>query len=70
MLLIVVPWSDFWESNYFLEIWPALGRAAVNPFVRGAITGFGVVNVCAGLADLFALVPWRRERQQVQQGSE
>ncbi|RPJ59855.1 MAG: hypothetical protein EHM24_27580 [Acidobacteria bacterium] len=61
LLLIVVPWSAFWQRNYFLEISPALAAVAGNPFVRGAVTGLGVVNVCAGLADLWALWPWRRD---------
>ncbi|MFB3852536.1 MAG: hypothetical protein ACE148_01790 [Vicinamibacterales bacterium] len=60
LLLIVVPWSDFWQRNYFLEVWPALASVAANPFVRGAVTGIGLVNLCAGLADLWALSPWRR----------
>jgi hypothetical protein len=60
LLLIVVPWSAFWERNYFLEMWPPLASVAGNPFVRGGVTGLGLVNVCAGLADLWALWPSRR----------
>jgi hypothetical protein len=28
----------------------------VNDFMRGAITGLGVVNLAAGIADVFTLV--------------
>jgi hypothetical protein len=61
LLLIVVPWSAFWERNYFLEMWPPLAAVATNPFVRGAVTGLGVVNVVAGLVDFWALWPSHRD---------
>jgi hypothetical protein len=52
LLLIVLPWSGFWDRNYFLAEWPRLRPFVTNNFVRGAVTGLGVVNLCAGLADL------------------
>jgi thiamine-phosphate pyrophosphorylase len=51
-LLVVLPWSAFWERNYFAEAWPALQPLLTNNFVRGGITGLGLVNLCAGFADL------------------
>ena len=32
--------------------WPAITPWLVNDFVRGGVTGLGVVNLVAGLADL------------------
>jgi hypothetical protein len=61
LLLVVLPWSAFWDSNYFMSTWPVLRSVATNNFVRGAVTGLGVVNLCAGVADL-ALVFAVRER--------
>ena len=55
LLLIVLPWSAFWEQNYFAGAWPALGTALRNDYARGAISGLGIVNVVAGLADLMPL---------------
>jgi hypothetical protein len=60
LLLIVVPWSAYWERNYFAQISPAVQAIVTNNYVRGAITGLGAVNVLAALADLAALV---RRRQ-------
>jgi hypothetical protein len=54
LLLIVLPWSSFWEHNYFAHILPALAPVLTNNFVRGAVSGLGVVNVIAGF---FELVP-------------
>jgi hypothetical protein len=36
--------------------WPAIVPWLANDFVRGAITGLGVVNLAAGVADSVALI--------------
>jgi polyferredoxin len=54
LLLIVLPWSGFWEGNYFGHAWPTIGPLLTNDFIRGAVSGLGVVNVVAGF---FELVP-------------
>lgn len=61
LLLLVLPWSAFWERNYFAEAWPPLRPLLTNNFVRGAVTGLGLVNLGAGFADL-ARVFSARER--------
>ena len=55
MLLIVLPWSTFWERNYFAETWPVLQPILTNNFLRGAISGLGIVNLVAGFVDLSVL---------------
>lgn len=60
VVLIVVPWSAFWERNFFLRALPALAPTLQNNFVRGAVSGIGVVNLLAGFADLAALLMGRR----------
>ncbi len=52
LLLVVLPWSGFWERNYFAMTWPPLRELLTNNFVRGAVTGLGLVNLYAGFADL------------------
>ena len=49
MALILVPWSDLWDTNYFLYHYPALGIFLKNPFLRGAISGLGFMNVLMSL---------------------
>jgi hypothetical protein len=63
LLLVVLPWSTFWEGNYFAEAFPALQPLLRNNFVRGAVTGLGLVNLFAGFADL-ALIFSSRERHE------
>jgi hypothetical protein len=55
-VLIVIPWSAFWDRNYFAQLAPALGAVITNNFVRGAVSGLGVINILVGVADLIALV--------------
>ena len=52
LLLVVLPWSGFWERNYFAMASPALRELLTNNFLRGAVTGLGLVNLYAGFADL------------------
>ena len=49
LALILVPWSDIWEANYFLYQYPALALFLKNPFLRGAISGLGFLNVLLSL---------------------
>jgi hypothetical protein len=52
LLLIVLPWSAFWERNYFVALWPILRGVITNDFVRGGISGLGLVNLVAGFSEL------------------
>jgi hypothetical protein len=58
-LLVVVPWSGFWDRNYFAQALPPVQLLITNNYVRGAISGLGLVNVYLGLAELIATVSAR-----------
>jgi hypothetical protein len=49
LVLILVPWSDIWETNYFLYQNPALGFIVKNAYLRGAVSGLGLINVMLAL---------------------
>ena len=55
LLLVFVPWSAFWDRNYFASLLPAIGEAIKSPYVRGAVSGLGLINIVAGLAELFSI---------------
>ena len=55
-VLIVIPWSAFWDRNYFAQMAPPLRVLITNNFFRGAVSGLGVINILAGLAELISLV--------------
>jgi hypothetical protein len=60
LLLVLVPWTGFWERNLFFTSFPPLRELVRNSFVRGAVSGIGVVTVLAGLAEIAALFASRR----------
>jgi len=51
-LLVLIPWSAFWDRNYFAEALPLLHAVLTNNFVRGAVSGLGLVNILAAVAEL------------------
>jgi hypothetical protein len=62
LILVVAPWSGFWEHNFFVARVPALEPLLSNLFVRGGVSGVGAITAFAGLAELAALLGARRGR--------
>lgn len=63
LLLVLIPWSTFWERNYFVEWSPVLETLLTSNYVRGAISGLGVVNIGAALVELAGIVGSRVSSQ-------
>jgi hypothetical protein len=55
-VLVVIPWSAFWDRNYFAQILPPLQDLITNNFFRGAVSGLGVINVIAGVTELLSML--------------
>ncbi len=51
-MLVVAPWTGFWDRNFFAHTMPTLGAWMANSYVRGAVSGVGVITAIAGLRDL------------------
>ena len=51
MVLLVAPWSAFWFRNVFAQYGP-IGDLLSNPFVRGTVSGIGLITATDGLAEL------------------
>ena len=60
LVLAVAPWSVFWDRNYFVALLPMLHGVITSPYVRGAISGLGLVNLLAAVAELRSLLAARR----------
>ena len=60
LVLAVAPWSLFWERNYFAALLPMLHGVITSAYVRGAISGLGLVNLVAAVAELRSLRAARR----------
>lgn len=55
LLLLVLPWAGVWQHNYFLQNWAWLHRWPLSPYVRGAVTGWGLINLWLGTGELIRL---------------
>lgn len=60
LLLVLVPWSAFWDRNYFVAAYPSLHDVVRNNYLRGAVSGLGVVNLLMGFHELASLLMARR----------
>jgi hypothetical protein len=49
VVLIILPWVDVWTQNGLIHRYPMLHDLAMNNFVRGAISGVGIVNIGTGI---------------------
>ena len=58
---MLIPWSAFWDRNYFVDGASAFGAFLTNNYTRGAITGLGLINIWAALAELADLFGSRGE---------
>jgi hypothetical protein len=64
LLLILIPWSAFWDRNYFADQVPGLRDFITNNFVRGAVSGLGAVNLFAALSELAEIFSRPRSRDE------
>ena len=53
VLLVWLPWTQFWERNFFLDRYPALIPYLLNPYLRGAVAGLGLLDVAIAASALF-----------------
>lgn len=66
----MLPWSPFWERNYFGYAMPSLQFVLSNPFVRGAVSGLGLLNLAAGIAELSSMFSTRERAVEPRPGSD
>ena len=55
LYLLIVPWTESWDSNYFSGLLPPMKSYWDNLYVRGAVSGLGAVNLYISLSEIFRL---------------
>jgi hypothetical protein len=55
LFLLIFPWTDYWDDNYFGTAVVALRRYWSNMYLRGAVSGLGAVDVYISLVEVFRL---------------
>ena len=64
LFFTVVPWTRIWTMNSLLHSSAALALWADNPFVRGFVSGIGVLHLLYGVRELVRLTRARRSNAQ------
>jgi hypothetical protein len=60
LFLLIYPWTDSWSDNYFAwavrgSVQPAWHSFWGNSWVRGGISGMGIVNLWIAVAEVFRM---------------
>lgn len=55
VFLLVFPWLEFWDQNFFATYNHTLQQWWVNPFFRGTISGLGLVNIFLSFVEIVNL---------------
>ena len=63
LTLIVLPWTQFWDRNYFMGMNGSFEMALTNPILRGVVSGVGIVSFSAGVLEIVTLLIRRRTVQ-------
>jgi hypothetical protein len=64
LFFLIVPWTMIWTVNPLLHSTLTVGMWADNPFVRGFISGIGLLHLIVGVRDLVRISRERRSRVQ------
>lgn len=55
LFLLVYPWTDHWTMNYFAAMRPGWYEFWRNGYVRGGVSGVGILNLYVALTEIFRL---------------
>ncbi len=55
LFLLIFPWTDYWSVNFFSTAVPVWAPYWDNMYLRGAVSGLGVVNLYISLIEIFRL---------------
>lgn len=55
IFLLVFPWVSDWDLNYFSSVPLWRGEFWGSPYVRGAISGVGLLDIYISLVEVFRL---------------
>ena len=62
LVLLVAPWTNFWDRNFFVEAYPLAEAVLTMHAVRGGVSGVGLLNLGAGVVEFSRLLGRREPR--------
>lgn len=63
VVLMVIPWSNYWDKNFFIQEESMFRQILMNNFVRGGISGLGLVNLFLGVSEIASQFITREPRR-------
>jgi len=60
LFFTVVPWTRIWTTNSLLHDYAAIAVFADNTFVRGFVSGIGMLHLILGVRELTRVMRSRR----------
>lgn len=55
LFLLIYPWTIPWQVNFIPAMIPAFRPIWLNSYLRGAVSGLGVLNLWIALVEIFRL---------------
>jgi hypothetical protein len=55
VFLLLFPWLDAWNQNYFASLGPSWYGFWSSPYFRGALSGLGLINIAISFSSLFRM---------------
>ena len=62
VFLVLAPWSALWDTNYFVQPYPSLRALMLSGYLRGTVSGLGLVNIVLALDEAHEHLRARGER--------
>ena len=60
LFFTIAPWTRLWTMNPWLHQNLTIGLWVDNPFVRGFVSGFGLIHILLGMKEIIRLSRARR----------
>jgi hypothetical protein len=53
LLVFLLPWRNIWTTSAWINHWPTVANMLAQGWMRGLVSGLGLLNIWIGLAALF-----------------
>lgn len=55
LFLLILPWTEYWDGNFFASVIPEWHQYWTNMYVRGAVSGLGVADLYISFIEIVRL---------------
>lgn len=52
LLMVLLPWTRYWNENHFWMTWPWVGHWMSYGFTRGIVSGLGLLDWWIGISEI------------------